>query len=127
MLRIPEAGLELHSRRVLARPEKLPWDLMEAVFDLACVTSAFSVRNFRHGDRFQPLGMTGHKKIKDLFIEKRVPLAIRASWPLVAAGKEVLWIPGYGRSASASVSTKTTAVLHLKALPIQGSRRTNHY
>ncbi len=116
ILRIPEAGLELCSDRT--SPDELPADLMEAVFDLDCLTGALSVRNFRPGDRFQPLGMTGHKKIKDLFIEKRVPLSIRSCWPLLAAGEEILWIPGYGRSAIGSVSKKTTVVIHLKVLPI---------
>jgi tRNA(Ile)-lysidine synthase len=120
ILRIPEAGLELLSDRTSPPPKELPADLMEAVFDLDCVRGALSVRNFRHGDRFQPLGMTGHKKIKDLFIEKRLPISIRANWPLLVLGQEVLWIPGYGRSAAACVSTKTTAVLHLKAGPIPG-------
>lgn len=120
ILQIPEAGLELHSDRSSPPPNQLPADLMEAVFDLDYLSGALSVRNFRRADRFQPLGMAGHKKIKDLFIEKRLPLSIRVSWPLLVLGQEVLWIPGYGRSATACVSTKTTAVLHLKARLIPG-------
>ncbi|MGH7798773.1 MAG: tRNA lysidine(34) synthetase TilS [Candidatus Binatia bacterium] len=115
VLAIPEAGLELHSERVSAPPRRLPDDLMEAVFDVATVTEPLSVRNFRRGDRFQPLGMSGHKKVKDLFIEKRVPLSVRAHWPILASGDEVLWIPRYGRSAAGRVSKKTTSILHLKA------------
>jgi len=91
---------------------------MEAVFDLAEVNRSVSVRNFRRGDRFQPLGLAGHKKIKDLFIEKRVPLTIRSRWPLVISGNQIVWIPGYGRSAAGLVSEKTTAVLKLKVRPI---------
>ena len=120
VLRIPEAGLELHCDRTSAPVNEAPADLMEAVFDADGLRGALSVRNFRHGDRFQPLGMTGHKKIKDLFIEKRLTLSTRACWPLLVLGQEVLWIPGYGRSATGCVSTKTTAVLHLKAQPIPG-------
>jgi tRNA(Ile)-lysidine synthase len=119
ILRIPEAGLELHSERI-SPPAELPADLMEAVFDLDCLAGALSVRNFRRGDRFQPLGMSGHKKIKSLFIDKRVPLSLRATYPLLVSGEEVLWIPGYGRAATGCVSTKTTAVLHLKVCPIPG-------
>ena len=115
MLRIPEANLELHCKQVAAVTKTLPKDLMDAVFDLGALDQSLSVRNFRRGDRFQPLGMTGHKKIKDLFIEKRVPVSIRSRWPLVAAGTEIIWIPGYARSATAVVSTKTASVLHLKA------------
>jgi len=118
ILRIPEAKLEFHSERLLAPPKQLPDDLMEAVFDLEGLNQSVSFRNFRHGDRFQPLGLAGHKKIKDLFIEKRVPLTSRARWPLLTSGNEILWIPGYGRSVAGLVSEKTTAVLRLKARPI---------
>jgi tRNA(Ile)-lysidine synthase len=118
VLAIPEAGLELYSRGASAMPSPLPEDLMDAFFDAAAVSNPLSVRNFRPGDRFQPLGMSGHKKVKDLFIEKRVPLSVRARWPLVTSGDEVLWIPRYGRSSAGSVSGKTTSVLHLKARPI---------
>ena len=98
----------------------LPKDLMQAVFDTACLTGALSVRNFRRGDRFRPLGMKGRKKIKDLFIEKRVPLSMRAHWPLLAAGDEIVWIPGYGRSAAGRVSAATKTVLRITARAIQG-------
>jgi tRNA(Ile)-lysidine synthase len=118
ILRVPEASLEFHSERFATPPRTLPDNPMEVVFDLASLDQVLSVRNFRHGDRFQPLGMTGHKKIKDLFIEKRVSLSVRSRWPLLTVGGEILWIPGYGRSAVGAVSEKTTAVLHLKARPI---------
>lgn len=117
---IVEAGLEFRSERILVPPKPMPDDFMEAVFDSALMQGALSVRNFRRGDRFQPLGMSGRKKVKDLFIEKRVPLSIRARWPLVVTGEHIVWIPGYGRSAAARVSKATIAVLHLKALPIRG-------
>ena len=118
VLAVPEAGLELHSRRMSALPQRLSDDPMEAILDVAAVTEPLSVRNFRRGDRFQPLGMSGHKKVKDLFIEKRVPLSVRARWPLLTSGEAVLWIPGYGRSEVGRVSEKTTSLLHLKARSI---------
>lgn len=118
ILEIPEAKLELQSERLLAPPKQLPDNPMEAIFDLAEVNRSVSVRNFRRGDRFQPLGLAGHRKIKDLFIEERVPLPIRARWPLLIAGNQIVWIPGYGRSAAGLVSEKTTAVLKLKVRPI---------
>jgi tRNA(Ile)-lysidine synthase len=58
--------------------------------------------------------MAGHKKIKDLFIECKVPLDRRAALPLLALGPEVLWVPGYGRSERAKVTSRTTSILHLK-------------
>ena len=117
---IPEAKLEIEATLPAGNTIELPDNLMEAVFDPTEIGGTLSLRNFRAGDRYQPLGMSGHKKIKEVFIEKHMPLMRRAYWPLLVAGPQILWIPGCGRSAAAAVSQKTTAVLHLKARPILG-------
>ena len=90
---------------------------MEAVFDADLLRGNLVVRNFRNGDRFQPLGMAGHKKVKDLFIAKQLPLRTRASLPLLVMDNEILWIPGYGRSDFARIGSTTKISLHLKAIP----------
>jgi tRNA(Ile)-lysidine synthase len=114
-LRICEAGFELNAELIAASGARLPADLREALFDAACLTEPLLVRNFRHGDRFKPLGVPGHKKLKDLFIENKIPLSIRATLPLVLMGQEILWIPGYGRSETALVGDKTERIVHIKS------------
>lgn len=117
-LQIPEAGCELRSEVVKPLRTELPADLSAAVFDSAYLTGPLTVRNFRHGDYFQPLGMTGHKKIKDLFIDNKVALSVRAKLPLLVLGQEVIWVPGYGRSAIARVSADTKSILRLKLVTL---------
>ena len=116
VLRIPEAGMELCSREVDSVSAAMPTDPMEALFDLEALPKHLVVRNFRRGDRFKPMGMSGHKKVKDLFIDKKASLSARATRPLLAAIDEILWIPGYGRSERARVTEKTTSVIHIKAV-----------
>ncbi len=111
---ISEAGMKIRSSRGFCFPNARPQNSWEALFDLAMLPKTLTVRNFRAGDRFQPLGMQGHKKVKDLFIEKRVPLSVRATLPLILAGSEVLWIPQYGRSKVAKVGPETREVLRIK-------------
>jgi len=118
-LRVKEASIEFQSDLAAKAQVQLEAGLMEAAFDASCLTAPLAVRNFRRGDRFQPLGMAGHKKIKDLFIEKKVPLPIRARWPLLTMGEEILWIPGFGRSEIARLSEKTAACIRIKAAPIE--------
>ena len=115
-LQVPEAGLTIRCARVSPARADLPLSLMEAVFDLESLTETLTVRNFRRGDRFQPLGMEGHKKLKELFIDKKIPLSVRASLPLLTMAGEVLWIPGYGRSNMARIGPQTKAVLRLEAV-----------
>jgi tRNA(Ile)-lysidine synthase len=116
---IPEAGMTIQSRKVLPPLPRLPANLMEAVFDMAALPAhqGLVARNFRHGDRLQPLGMAGHKKVKDLFIENKIALSVRTSLPLLVLGDEVLWVPGYGRSEIGKITPETKAILHVTAAP----------
>ncbi len=119
-LLIPEAGVKIQTSRASFVPDVRPRDSLEALFDLACLPETLTVRNFRNGDRFQPLGMQGHKKVKDLFIEKKVPLSVRATLPLLLAGREILWIPRYGRSEVARVGSETKEILRVKIVASSG-------
>ena len=49
------------------------------------------VRTRRPGDRIQPAGMSGRKKLKDFFIGHRVPRAQRDRIPLLLAGGRIAW------------------------------------
>lgn len=111
---IPEAGMRVRASRRPFLSGARPRDEFEALFDLKFLPETLTIRNFRAGDRFQPLGMRGHKKLKELFIEKRVPRPVRRALPLLLAGEEILWVPGYGRSESAKIGTKTRDVLGVR-------------
>ena len=57
------------------------------------------IRNRKNGDYIEVLGLNGHKKIKDIFIEKKIPLDKRDSYPLlVDANDNILWIPNIKKS-----------------------------
>jgi tRNA(Ile)-lysidine synthase len=120
-LNIPEAGMAIQSRKILPPLSTLPNNSMEAAFDMAALGAdqAVIVRNFRHGDRFQPFGMAGHKKLKDFFIENKLALSVRASLPLLVLGDEVIWVPGYGRSEIGRVRAETKTILYLTAVPVR--------
>ena len=117
-LAIAEAGWEIRSEFVEPSLGHFPADLTEALFDAAGLTGTLTVRNFRNGDYLQPLGMSGHKKIKDLFIEQKLPLALRATLPLLVLGQEILWVPGYGRSERAKVTPDTVSILRLQLVSL---------
>ncbi|HEX8917984.1 MAG TPA: tRNA lysidine(34) synthetase TilS [Chloroflexota bacterium] len=74
------------------------------------------VRPWRHGDRIQPLGMTGSKKLQDLFVDGRVPRAIRGLFPVVAADFPI-WIAGLALDRRVSVRSDTRTVIHFELDP----------
>ncbi|HEY7559112.1 MAG TPA: tRNA lysidine(34) synthetase TilS [Candidatus Binatia bacterium] len=116
VLAVREAGMMIDCRRISSPLAELPKDHWEAVFDCAALTEPLVVRNFRRGDRFRPLGMAGHKKVKDLFIEKKAPLPARALLPLLVMGAEVLWLPGFGRSEIGRVGPGAKDILRIRVI-----------
>jgi tRNA(Ile)-lysidine synthase len=116
LLAVPEAGMTISCRRLTGSACELPAGPSEAIFDVAALAASLVVRNFRPGDRFQPFGMAGHKKVKDLFIEKKVPRSTRALLPLLVMGREVLWLPGYGRSDIGRVGPGVKEILRFSVI-----------
>ncbi len=60
------------------------------------------VRGRRPGDRIQPRGMTGHKKLQDYYVDRHVPRRERDAAPVIACGGDVLWTPFGGAAEAAS-------------------------
>lgn len=72
-------------------------------------------RPMQSGDRIIPFGMHGHKKVKDLYIDKKIPALQRRVIPLIINGENIIWIPGVKRSDMYRLSSSTKRVLKLKA------------
>lgn len=51
------------------------------------------VRGRRPGDRIQPRGMRGHKKLQDYYVDRKIPRRDRDAAPVIACGGDVLWTP----------------------------------
>jgi tRNA(Ile)-lysidine synthase len=71
------------------------------------------IRSFRPGDRIIPFGMSSSKKVKEIFIEKKIPLSERKRIPLLFCRDKLVWIAGLRASESCRVSSMCTKVLKL--------------
>ena len=57
------------------------------------------IRTKEDGDYIELLNTKGTQKIKDLFINKKIPLEDRKVWPLlVDSNNNILWVPGLKKS-----------------------------
>ena len=100
--------------RTLANPD--PFQAWISADNLAI---PLQVRARRPGDRFQPLGMGGHTlKLSDFFINVKLPHRARRSWPLVASGDEIIWVPGLRLAHPARLTQKTRQVVHLQLISL---------
>jgi len=69
------------------------------------------VRNVLPGDRIQPLGMKGTRKLKSVFIDEKIPREVRGRFPVVADGISVLWVPGVRLSERVRVGKGSKRIL----------------
>jgi len=53
------------------------------------------IRNVRPGDTFVPFGMTGHKKLKDFFMDLKLPSEARAKTPILCFRDIPIWVCGF--------------------------------
>ncbi|HTX79431.1 MAG TPA: tRNA lysidine(34) synthetase TilS [Longilinea sp.] len=96
-------------------PETELRDPRQGWLDADAVQFPLLVRTRRPGDRFQPLGMTGHSvKLSDFWINAGVERQARDRWPLVCAGDEIVWIPGFRPAQKCRITTATRQIVHLK-------------
>lgn len=83
-------------------------------FDYDCIGGEIAVRNRRDGDRVKLIGLSGTKKLKDFFIDQKVPKEKRDKVPLLVFGDDIAWIAGYRRSRLAKITEKTKKVLKVQ-------------
>ena len=82
-----------------------------ALMDYESLQFPLKMRNFRPGDRFYPLGVKGTQKLKDFFIDHKVPKFERPKIPLLISGEMIAWIVGYRIDERVKVTEKTKKVL----------------
>jgi len=91
------------------------FDPFEAWIDIQNLDKPLMVRVRKPGDHIEPLGLNGHSvKISDLMVNLKLPSRVRATWPLVSSGDEVIWVPGYRISQRVRITPDTLRVVHLK-------------
>ncbi|MFH1490326.1 MAG: tRNA lysidine(34) synthetase TilS [Pseudomonadota bacterium] len=97
-----------------------------AFFDGEKLTFPLTLRNFHAGDTFVPLGMTGHKKIKDFFIDRKIPARQRASTPIMLSGERTAWVCGHRIDDRFKVTPRTKKILRAalsgEKIPKQNSK-----
>ncbi|MDE0300916.1 MAG: tRNA lysidine(34) synthetase TilS [Candidatus Poribacteria bacterium] len=99
------------------RDFQIPSGRFQALFDADEIQMPLKIRNRQSGDRIQPFGMAGTKKVKDLLIDAKVPQLTRQGIPILVAGNEVLWVVGYRTSEKYKVKDKTRRILRLNYSP----------
>lgn len=101
--------------------EKLPGETFTiskktnvACLDLEALEFPLLIRKWQQGDYFQPLGMTGFKKVSDFFIDQKIPIHEKENTWILCSGKKIVWIMGQRIDNRFKVTTKTKKVCKIE-------------
>lgn len=122
---MPEAGLRCRADRRpaagTAGPAVAPSGGFLATLADTGIGPALVVRAWRPGDRLRPLGLGGHKKVQDLFVDRKVPRAERTRVPIVTdRDGRILWVAGHALAEPVRVTSATKSVVVLSFEPLGG-------
>ncbi len=83
-----------------------------ALLDANKIQFPLTLRHWRHGDRFHPLGMRGSKLLSDFFVDQKFTEAQKENvFLLVSADNEILWVVGYRIDDRFKVTPETKSIL----------------
>ncbi len=86
----------------------------EEAVDFKKIRIPLTVRTREQGDKFWPLGSKGYKKLKDFFIDYKIPRMERDTVPIVTMHGQPIWIVGYRIDDRIRIAEETKKLLIMR-------------
>lgn len=84
-----------------------------AYFDFGGIDLPLIARSWREGDRFVPFGLSGTKKVHDIFVDEKIATSRRSMIPIICDGEGIIWIAGVRRADRARITDDTRTILKI--------------
>jgi tRNA(Ile)-lysidine synthase len=97
---------------------KIRKDSKYANLDLDKIKFPLSIRNWKLGDSFQPLGMKGIKKLSDFFIDNKISIPTKYETKILTCQNKIVWVVGYRIDDSYKITEHTKNILVIDSQPI---------
>lgn len=85
-----------------------------AFIDFESLKGPLEIDLWQEGDKIQPLGMKGKKKISDILIDQKVPLPQKKHVMVLKSDEEIVWLIGYKFSDLFKVKKDTNKILKIE-------------
>jgi len=91
-------------------------------FDLEKLNFPLTIRKWNHGDKIKPLGMSGHKKISDILIDRKLSISQKDNTMVLVSGKDIIWVIGIQISEDFKVTPNTNKIYKVVLKPKTNSQ-----
>ncbi len=88
-------------------------DSFTRYFNFDKIENIITIRTRQNGDKIKPFGMKGSKKLKDVFINMKVPKELRDSIPIICFDYNIAYISGYKISEDYKVLNTNRKILKI--------------
>ncbi|MCB9195607.1 MAG: tRNA lysidine(34) synthetase TilS [Flavobacteriales bacterium] len=95
-------------------PQKFDHNKNVAYIDAEKLSWPLIIRQYQNGDRIQPIGMSGTKKLSDYFTDQKIPSHQRTEKKVVVSSDEIVWVIGELISDRMKITSTTKKVLKLE-------------
>ncbi|GAA5029332.1 tRNA(Ile)-lysidine synthase [Marivirga lumbricoides] len=85
-----------------------------AFLDAKVLEKPVFIRKWAEGDKFQPLGMKGKKKVSDFLIDEKISLPDKEKQIVLLSGDEIAWLVNHRISDKFKISPKGGEVLKVE-------------
>ncbi len=93
---------------------KLTKSVDEELIDYDKISGRLYVRIFANGDRFEPLGSKGSRKLGDFFTDRHIPTADRPRIALICDDVRIIWVSGLRIDHKFRITEQTSRILKLR-------------
>ncbi|HRY29939.1 MAG TPA: tRNA lysidine(34) synthetase TilS [Elusimicrobiota bacterium] len=106
---------EIRAEPVKRLPRDWRRDPLRVYVDADRLGATLFCRTWRPGDRFQPLGLAGRKKLQDFFVDEKLPRQTRKETPLLENSNGIVWVVGHRIADAVKLTPRTRRLLKLEA------------
>ena len=82
-------------------------------FDLDKISGQVVVRRRKDGDKFQPIGLGGEKKVGKFITAKKIAGDLRENLAIIADSEKILWLCPVRASEKTKVTDETKQILQI--------------
>lgn len=84
---------EFHGKSIVVENvEEMTSSISSITIPKELITNKLILRNRKNGDRIRPVGLSGSKKLKDIFIDKKIDREIRDDYLIISDSEKIFWV-----------------------------------
>ncbi len=108
---VPTIAIELRNKQL--QEHFFAANALTALFDGKIAQAQLTIRHWKEGDWFVPLGMKGKKKLQDFFTDQKLSVLEKDQVWLLCADEQIAWVIGYRIDERFSVKNNSLQVAQI--------------